>query len=132
MSALVNNSDEYQSLSIIPINNNFHTIYIYLLWNSNLDDEFKIQALFGKASIYELLPIERFSIDQRSGTIVYRLEYKIEYGNQTSEKYQLKMSTNFDDIKQRFVNLNLPYQFLFDVHFQRHLLSSPKGLFIKI
>ena len=137
MSGLINNFDENLSLSIIPINNDFHTIYLYLLWNSNIDEEFKIQALFGKSSTYELTPIDRFRTENKSETIVYQLEYKIsnnneEYGN-LMHKYQLRMSTktNYDDTKQRTINLNIPYQFLFDVHFPNHLLSSSKGLFFQ-
>jgi hypothetical protein len=137
MDLLINNFDGNESISILSINNHFQTIYIYLLWSSNIDEEFKIQALFGESSMYELTPIDRFRTENKSETIVYRLEYKIlinneEYGNLMT-KYQLRMSTktNYDDIKQRTINLNIPYQFLFDVHFQNHLLSSSKGLFFQ-
>jgi hypothetical protein len=140
MSATIDYADEDQSISIMSINDDFQTIDIYLLWNSKIDDEFKIHGLFGESLRYELEPIERFRSELELETIVYRMQYKIpmnneEYGNIIA-KYRLKMltktrniSVNYDDIKQRIINVNIPSQFLFDVQFQNHLLSSPKGWF---
>jgi len=147
MSELENNEVEDAHGSFLSINSNFKTISIYLLWRSNIDDDFKIQAIFGKNLKYDFEPIDRWFSEHRSQIIVYRLEYKMpinndEYTNISNRnnitfinKYHLRMttktmniSTNYDDSKQRIMNVNEQYQFLFDVRFQNHMLSSPKGI----
>jgi len=143
MSELENNEVEDAHESFLPINSNSQTISIYVLWRSNIDEDFKIQAIFGKNQKYDFEPIDKWFTDHRSQIIVYRLEYKMsinndestKISNQNNTKYQLRMatktmniSTNYDDSKQRIMNVNESYQFLFDVHFQNHMLSSPKGI----
>jgi hypothetical protein len=147
MLGLVNTVDENSSISLISINGQFQKITIYLLCSSNIDDDFKIQALFGKSEKLDLEPIERLQTDHRSQTVVYRLERHVpinddqytntsnENNNSSMNKYQLTMSTktrntstHYDDSKQRTIHMNSPYQFLFDVHFHNHLLPSSQSM----
>jgi len=147
MAALINNVDKDGYTSFVSINDDFQTISIYLLWRSNIDEEFKIQALFGKTLRFDFEPIERFRTEHKVEIVVYRLVYQIpmdndeytkvcnENNNTTMNKYQLRMSAktmnmaaNYDDSQQRIININDKYQFLFDVHFQNNILSAAKGI----
>jgi hypothetical protein len=147
MSVLINTGSEDQFTSFGSINGDVQTISIYLLWRSNIDEEFKIQALFGKSLKYDLEPVERFRSEHKLEIIVYRLECKIpiesdeytklsyENNNSIMNKYQLRISTktmnisaHYDDTKQRTINIDDPYQFLFDVHFQNNILPLSKGI----
>lgn len=134
------------SPSLLMIDDHFQIIYIYLLWSSNIDEEYKIHAVFGKNVNYDFQPIDRFKSDHKLETIVYRLEYHMsiidedlttsnENNNNTINKYHLRMSTktknipiNYDDIKQRTIDINEPNQFLFDVQFQNTILPISKRM----
>jgi hypothetical protein len=141
MSMVINSITGGESPSLLMINDHFQIIHIYLLWSSNNDDEFKIQAIFGKNLNYNFEPVDRFRSDHKLETIIYRLEYHMpiidddrttsnEINNNTINKYHLRMSTkvNYDDLKPRTININQPYQFVFDVQFQNNFLPISKRM----
>lgn len=147
MSEIINLTNEDLRTSFTSLTDELQSISIYLLWRSNIDEEFKIQALFGKTLKYDLEPVEKFRTELKSEIIVYRLQYQMlindneytknsnENNNSTMNKYQLRISAkamnisaHYDDSKQRIIDINSPYQFLFDVHFQNNILPLSKGI----
>jgi hypothetical protein len=144
MSELINPINAGESPSLVMINDHFQIISIYLLWSSTKDDELKIQAIFGRNLNYDFQPIDRFRSENKIDNIIYRLEYHMpiidedlntsnEINNNTINKYHLRMSTKmkntpiyYDDPKSRMININEPYQFLFDVQFPNNTSSISK------
>lgn len=137
MTDLTNFNNLEQSMLMIS-NEHLQTISIYLLCTSNQDEEFNIQAIFGKNLKYDFKPIDRFQSEERSEIVLYRLDFDITlFENiQQNNKYHLKMSfptrnnlVNCEDSKVRTIDSDQRAQFLFDVQFHRQIPLISKRKF---
>ena len=143
MTELTNFINLEQSNSISIIDGQFQTISIYLLCSSKQDEEFTIQAVFGKSLKYDFKPLDRFQSVSKSEIVLYRLDYDVSLlDNATNvhqaNTYHLEMifntrniSGNYEDPKQRTIDVDQPSRFLFDVQFQSQIPLIPKRRFPK-
>jgi len=125
MSVVENEENDERTSSLLVVENRFETISIYLIWNSNVDEEWKIQASFGKNLDENFCRIDQFQIDQKTVANLYQLDYKLllsEQSDNVTKTYQLKFlrqtSNNnykiYDDVKQRTINTRQSHEFLCD------------------
>ena len=131
-------STSLEKSMLLISNEHLQSISIYLLCTSNQDEEFNIQAIFGKNFKSDFQPIDRFQSEERSEIVLYRLDYDITLSEniQQNNKYHLKMSfptrnipVNCEDSKVRTIDPNQRAQFLFDVHFHRQIPLISKRKF---
>lgn len=142
MAALVNNDESDLTSSMSLVDEQFLTTNIYLLWTSNPEDEYKIQAVFGSAVHHDFEFVDEFQLKSREKTVVFRLKHQKPMsslshqgkGSRGEEFFSMRISTkamgivaNYNDSTPRIADFNVPHQFLFDIKFQIPLLLSAKG-----
>lgn len=130
-------SDELTSSKTNP-NVQFQVIYHYFLWNSRVEDDWRIEAVFGREFCKEFTRCDRFGGSSDFGATVYRLEHQIPIpkdrfsdASAHRESYRIRMTLrtarNPDqccDTEEIFINPSIQHKFFFGFNFSNPTFSS--------
>ncbi|CAF1549778.1 unnamed protein product, partial [Adineta ricciae] len=128
-----------------------HSIHLYILRSTTIDETFKIRAFLNNEYKYTFRRIESFNEQERTGPYIYRADVdlyldtqdrphiKLENGQVPIFSYRIRLSrkiphsdTTFrdynDDKERTFENLRTTvHYFLFDVHFTKNIVDAAPG-----